>query len=106
MFFRANPGNVNLQINIKLADLSSAAIVELEQPGDRTVKLIPSKGAYTFRNVIYKEYGENWIFRYRTDPELEKGKFWIQIKGTGNISFISGVPSLPYHPSHAVFLRN
>ena len=68
--------------------MSSATIVELEQPGDGTVKLIPFNGAYKIRNEIYKESGENWTLRYRGDTELKKGKLWIQIKGTDNNLFI------------------
>ena len=69
------------------------------------MKLIPANGAYKIRNEIYKESGENWTLRYRGD-EFIKGKFWIQIKGIDNISFTSGLPSLPYHPSHVVFFRS
>ena len=71
-----------------MANLSSVEIVELEQPGDETVKLIPFNGAYKIRNEIHTEAGENWTLRYRRDAELKKGSFWIQITGISLHNFI------------------
>ena len=101
MFFREDSGNVSLMIDIKMANYppgKSSVTVDLKQPDEATVKLIPFKGDYKIRNKMYEEFGEEWTLFYHGDPELEKGNFWIQIKGITDISlfYMTRGPTLLY----------
>ena len=87
LFCRKDNENVKLEINIKLANYSpqikSLVYVELKQVEESIAELIPFNGAYKIRGQQYNVSGKEWTLRYRDGFALGRGKFWIQIKGTG-----------------------